>query len=116
MGAYYSRHSVFVASCTTTSGSKTEKVYNNWYLKQLPNGFMIGDALEILLSAQMSVMYDRSPAATKSFAKYDSGLDDDGVMGGMRVLVPLSTVEIPPVVFNLFGRSFKFTFEKVQLG
>jgi hypothetical protein len=116
MGAYYSRHSVFIASCTTTSGSKTEKVYNNWFSKQLPNGYLIGEALEKLLSAQMSVMYDRGPGMQKSFAKYDDKLDDDGLMGGLRVLVPLSTAEIPPVTFLLFGRTFKFTFEKVRLG
>jgi hypothetical protein len=111
MGIGQSRHSKFI--CTITEG-KGKKVYNNYFLKSLPNGYYIGDAVCRLLTVQMQILYDHGPSHPFCFALYDQTYDNDGTLGQMEVYVPSEILNIDPVNFTLFDYKFHITFSRAE--
>jgi hypothetical protein len=114
MGVGYSHtHAVFECVVTANANGRSERAYNNWFLKSLPNGYFVGDALAKMLSAQMHILFDRGPSFVHSYAKFNSSYEYEGVLGRLEVYVPPGIAEIQPVSYTLYGTKFKVTFKKV---
>lgn len=106
---------MFECVITAEHNGKSEKAYNNWFLKSLPNGYFIGDALAKMITAQMHILFDRGPSFPHSFAKFNQTFDKEGILGRVEAFVPRAIAHIDPVSYVFFGTKFKVVFKKIEV-